>query len=75
VKTRKIGSNQTELQVGTVSVLFSYNTPVAGVDDQGLFRTDRKYSTTTSKHITQYLGGKDNGRVVPQSYIDNLVGE
>ena len=53
--------------------MFSYKTTVAGYDDQGAFRTSTKYSVTTSKHINKYLGGKDVGRVVEQSYIDNLV--
>lgn len=74
MKVRKIGSNMTELVLGHTRIMFSYSTPVAGQDDEGLFRTAQRYSRTTSKHITQYLG-KDVGRVVPQAYIDSLVGE
>ena len=74
MKVRKIGSNMTELVLGHTRIMFSYSTPVAGQDDEGLFRTAQSYSRTTSKHITQYLGGKDVGRVVPQAYIDSLVG-
>jgi hypothetical protein len=55
--------------------MFSYQTPVAGYDDLGAFRTDTKYSVTTSRQINQYLGGKDVGRVVSQEFINNLVGE
>ena len=73
MKLRAIGSNKTELNINGNTILFSYETPVAGYDDQGAFRTATKYSVTTSKHINQYLGGKDTGRVVDQSYIDNLV--
>jgi hypothetical protein len=46
---------------------------VAGWDELGAFRTDEKFSVTTSKHINKYLGGKDIGRTVSQSYIEDLV--
>ena len=74
MKLRNIGSNMTELEINGTSILFSYETPVAGWDNKGAFRTDTRYSSTTSKHINKYLGGKDIGRTVPQSYIDGLVG-
>ena len=69
----KVGSNMSELEVGGKSILFSYQTPVAGWDDQGAFRSEDFFSVTTSKHINKYLGGKDIGRKVPQSYIEGLV--
>ena len=70
---KSIGSNMTELEVGNTSILFSYQTPVAGYDDQGAFRSNDWFSMTTTKHINKYLGGKDVGKKVPQSYIDALV--
>lgn len=69
------GSNQTTLSFNGTEVLFSYETPVAGYDDQGAFRTEEKFSVTTSKHINKYLGGKDVGRIVPQSYIEGLMSQ
>ena len=63
----------TELEIMGLSILFSYQTPVAGWDDKGAFRTQEKFSPTTSKHINKYLGGKDIGRMVPQSYIVKIV--
>ena len=62
-----------EIVVKGKSILFSYSTPVAGWDENGAFRTDEKFSVTTSKHINKYLGGKDVGRVVEQSWIEGLV--
>jgi len=59
------------LKNGT-SILFSYKTPVAGRDDKGSFRTDKKFSVTTSKHINKYLGGKDVGRKVSQGFIEDI---
>lgn len=73
MQLRPIKSNMTELTVGNTTVLFSYRTPVAGYDDQGAFRTAQHYSVTTSRHINQYLGGKDVGRTVSQEYINSLV--
>jgi len=46
---------------------------VAGYDEHGAFRTDEKFSVTTSKHINKYLGGKDVGRVIPQASIEGMV--
>ena len=73
MKLRQIKSNVTELTLDNITIMFSYETPVAGYDEHGAFRTDTKYSVTTSRQINQYLGGKDIGRTVPQDYINQLV--
>ena len=73
MQLKPIGSNMNEIVVKGKSILFSYSTPVAGWDEDGAFRTDEKFSVTTSKHINKYLGGKDVGRVVEQSWIEGLV--
>ena len=78
LRLKQIGSNKTELTYRNdngedISILFSYETPVAGYDDHGAFRTDEKFSVTTSKHINKYLGGKDVGRTIPQAYIERMV--
>jgi len=76
LKLKQIGSNCTELtyrnSVGEdITVFFSYETPVAGYDHKGAFRTDTKYSRTTSKHINGYVG--PSARTVSQAYIEGLV--
>ena len=73
MKLNPVGSNKNEVEVNGKSVLFSYKTPVAGYDDQGAFRSEDWFSMTTTKHINKYLGGKDVGRKVSQSYIEGLV--
>ena len=73
MKLRQVKSNVTELTIGDTTIMFSYQTPVAGYDDQGAFRTDQYYSVTTTRQINQYLGGKDVGRTVSQDYINSLV--
>jgi len=57
-----------------LSVLFSYETPVAGWDKDGPFRTSQFYSVTTSKHINKYFNEFDPpARIVPQYYINQIV--
>lgn len=73
MKLRQIKNNVTELTLDNITIMFSYETPVAGYDDKGAFRTDTKYSVTTSRQINQYLGGKDVGRTVSQDYINQLI--
>ena len=73
MKLNPVGSNMNVVEVNGKSVLFSYKTPVAGYDDQGAFRSEDWFSMTTTKHINKYLGGKDVGRKVSQSYIEGLV--
>ena len=76
MKLNPIKSNMNEMILNkNITVLFSYKTPVAGWDEKGAFRTDKKYSKTTTKHINEYLGGKDIGRVVSQEYIESLTDE
>ena len=55
----------------SVVVLVSYNTPVAVQYDGGqAYHTQVKYSVTTSKHIRQWLAGRQNGGAVSQADID-----
>jgi len=70
MKIKSIGSNQTVLTKGSVQVLFSYETPVAVfVESRGYFRTDKKHSVTTSKHINKWC--PPNATLVAQSDIDD----
>ena len=76
LRLKQIGSNKTELtyrnEAGEdISILFSYETPVAGYDDHGAFRTDEQFSRTTTKHINGYV--PSGARVVPQAYIERMV--
>lgn len=68
------GSNQTLLKVGEgVEVLFSYETPVAGRLQNGEFvRTEKRYSSTTTKHVNAYLEGCP-AREVPEDFFYNLL--
>jgi hypothetical protein len=77
MKIKSIGANKTEITTGDVLLFVSYETPVAcHIAGEGFFRTDKKWSVTTSKHISQFIsrhGG--SGRVVekPQEWFNNLL--
>jgi hypothetical protein len=66
------GSNQTLLYADGATVLFSYSTPVAAMVGGKLFKTEKYWSVTTSKHIGKWLDGRD-AEVKPQSYFDHLI--
>ena len=73
---KQIGSNMKELRVTPDSgiyglcLLFSYETPVAGWDKEGAFKTEKKFSATTTKHINKYLElAADSARTVTQEWI------
>ena len=67
------GSNMSLVKYKDSEILFSYSTPVAGrnldIDylpfEKGLFKTEAKFSATTTKHINKYfrqefdMNGKD----------------
>lgn len=74
MKLNPIGSNQTELTTGSHTVLFSYRTPVAYVDHGTgqAYKTAKKWSKTTSKHITRWLQGR-TATEVSQDVLDALV--
>lgn len=68
-----IAPNQTEVRVnGNLIVLFSYKTPVACMLDNQYYRTEKKWSKTTSKYINKWLEGH-KAEIKPQEYFDNLV--
>ena len=75
MKIKRLGANKTLLALPSGSEAFySYDTPVAYQMHSGeLFKTEEYYSRTTSKHITQYLNGRE-AETVPQSFINQLVG-
>ena len=76
IKLNPIASNQTELEKpdGTI-VFYSYATPVAAfVPGQGGLATTKKYSRTTSRHITLAIRRWSCSRTdVDQAVIEKLA--
>ena len=68
-----LGSNQTQINLKKGdSVFFSYRTPVACLTMNGYYKTSKKWSVTTSRHINKWLGGV-LAKEQPQEYFDSLV--
>lgn len=70
LQIKPIGSNQTELSANGMQVLFSYQTPVAAWINGQYYKTNKKWSNTTTKHINMWVHlavEKD------QDFFDNLV--
>ena len=79
MKLNRIGANETVLSFDNgTEVLFSYDTPVAGrrfIDgDLQIFKTSKKWSVTTTKHVNKYLRTFNAKAVeLPQCKIDNFA--
>lgn len=82
MKIKPIASNMTELMLNDgTKVLFSYQTPVACKREfstyTSYYKTSKKWSVTTSKHINKWfrdnLFTDVNVNSVDQEYFDNLV--
>lgn len=63
---KNIGSNQTEVTINGMIILYSYSTPVAvyasNINELGIqrghYKSSKKHSKTTSKHINQWFCGE-----------------
>jgi hypothetical protein len=76
MKLRPIGPNVNEVTVGELTVLFSYQTPVAAfVPGEGYLVTDKKWSKTTSRHINKWLAsmGVKTAVKVSQERLNAIV--
>ena len=69
----KLSKDSTEITFCSITVLFSYRTPVAAINNVygTCYVTSKQWSKTTSKHITQWLNGRAF-EVVDQEFLDNL---
>lgn len=65
-----IGANQTELSFNGAKVLFSYQTPVACWINGQFYKTSKKWSVTTTRHINKWA---HCAIIEEQCFFDNLV--
>lgn len=72
MKLKAIGSNMTEVIVNGATVLFSYETPVACELHGKIYKTEKKWSKTTSRHINKWLEGRVAEEAY-QSFFDTLI--
>ena len=78
MKMNKIGSNMTEVESNGYTVLFSYETPVAchSTEEMKFFRTSKKWSNTTTRHINKFMKRHGDPRQVverDQEWFDGLL--
>ena len=68
---KPLASNKTELTLADgTQVLFSYQTPVACWTNGEYFKTSKKWSHTTTRHINSWV---HLAIEKPQEYFDNLI--
>jgi len=72
MKVSNIGSNMTEVRVGSKVILVSYETPVAAYVNGSVYKTSKKWSRTTSAHISKWLDGALAAEK-PQEFFDKLL--
>lgn len=74
---RQIGSNMTEVEHGDLTVLYSYETPVAFLSPKGGYRTEKQWSRTTSGHISKFFDrhgyDKKGAYKIPQEDVEMFV--
>ena len=73
---RRLSHNSLSIGYPRVELLVSYRTVVAFAHSTGVYVTTKKWSRTTSKHITQWLFklgvNKDNVKPIDQAKLDTI---
>jgi hypothetical protein len=67
-------ANKSLWTLGDKQILVSYNTPVACCIDGSYYRTDKAWSSTTTRHINAWLGGISAGTQTQKWFNDLMQG-
>jgi len=76
MKLNQVGSNRTILTLSNGNKIgFSYKTPVVAEVDGVTYKTEKKFSVTTSKHCGQLLNEMYGsfGGTKPQEFFEALL--
>lgn len=78
MNVKQIGPNQTILTLNNGDRIgFSYETPVVAVVGGEAFRTEKKFSVTTSRHCSKLLShmsySSEPATLKPQSFFEGLI--
>lgn len=76
MKLKQVGSNRTILTLANgTQIGFSYETPVVAEVDGVTYKTEQKFSVTTSKHCGQLLNEMTGsyGGTKPQEFFEGLT--
>lgn len=75
MKLKPIGSNQTEATEGDKTILYSYSQPVAClIHGDKYYRTTKKWSSTTSRHINKWLENCSPVQELDQEELEAKLG-
>jgi hypothetical protein len=73
----QVAPNMTVVEHGDLTILYSYETPVALLAPSGGYMTEKKWSTTTSKHIGKFFAAygydKRGAGKLPQEDIEAIA--
>ena len=73
MKLKRIKNNLTEITTASNNqILVSYETPVAAHIEGVYYRTAKKWSKTTTRHLSYWFGGVEAVEK-EQSFFDNLL--
>lgn len=64
----RIGNNETAVYINGKCIFYSYNTAVAGHAGGTLYKVNRFYSVTTSKHVNRWLDGREYTAVTEEEF-------
>ncbi len=71
---KRIGGNKFEVQHNNITVLVSYETPVAVLTPHGrVCRSSTRFSRATEKHIRDFSAGRESGGTWLQENLDQLL--
>ena len=76
MKVKSLGKNKTQIETQDTIILVSYETPVAAwIRGRGYLRTATYHSTTTSRHIGEWLRemGAEEVTPVDQQELNNML--
>jgi len=75
MKLRHKDTNATELHFKNGNIFFfSYETPVAARIDSRYYKTSKRHSAATSRHVNRFLHGDTVGAVEkPQYFFDEEI--
>lgn len=75
VSVKVLGLTKSEVHLGHQTVVFfSYSTPVAAVHKGVYYQTNKSYSVTTSKHVSQWRSPHHKEvRSVPEEFLAGLL--
>lgn len=71
-KSGNYGAHSLRVDIGTLSLYFSYSTVIAFQDNDGLKVRENDWSTTTGKHLN-WIDGGDKKKRLPSATFEEML--